>query len=117
MPPAIVGGDAADAWTALTGKSADSILAEGKTNQELFDGIKQAFAVAGDQVIIGTSDAFKQLHGVYGNHAYVVEGVVDTEGAQEVKLYNPWGREHAILRIDQLSDVLAGYDVLHSLTH
>ncbi len=101
-------------WPILTNQGTTEVKPDGKTNQQLYDGIKAALD-SGKQVILGTKNtipgSIEEFYGrnFSGDHGYVVKAATDGK----LDLLNPWGLGTEVtLQREHLSDLLQSYFVL-----
>ncbi len=57
-------------------------------------------------------DTFDDLD-VVDSHVYTVQGTFERDGETYVRLYNPWGHNHAELTIDEFRQVFDEVDAPH----
>lgn len=102
------GGYPTIALQALTGHSASWQSPAGVTVADL-----QAHLAASDLVIMDTG-AGSAKYNLFGNHAYMFEGLVTSGSETCVKLGNPWGcNQPSLIPVSQLANAVAEIDVGH----
>ncbi len=70
----------------LTGRAAMSTSAGGISLQQL-----QSDSAAGDLITFDTENAQSLAYGLYGDHAYMFNGLTTVNGTVMINLLNPWG--------------------------
>ncbi len=63
-----------------------------------------ADVTAGDLIVMDTTSAANLPYGLIGNHAYMFEGLVNSNGVSSVRLGNPWGIDQpSLIPVTQLA--------------
>jgi hypothetical protein len=103
------GGNPVPAMEELTGAAATYLSPASLTLSEL-----QGFVSAGDLITMDTPSQSNLPDNLVGSHAYMFEGVSDTNGTEMVTLGNPWGYDQpTAIPLAQLSRGIAEVDVGH----
>ena len=103
------GGNPCIALQQLTGEAAKWESASQATLPSL-----TADVAAGDLIVMDTANSNNLPYGLYGNHAYMFEGLVTSNGTACVKLGNPWGFDQpALIPVTQLSRGIVEVDIGH----
>jgi len=92
---------------AMTGQDYEETNPDNMSDSELIETLENGPVTVStvgqdaDDKVIGTFDD----ENLVGKHVYVVRDVYEKDGETYVELYNPWGRSHPTLTLDQIRDV------------
>jgi hypothetical protein len=119
----IEGGFGDDAMEAIYGREFDRLDVDDMSDEDLVYQLDQQPVTAGtmnpdrigDMVLPWDRDlveTFDDLD-VVDSHVYTVQGTFERDGETYVRLYNPWGHNHAELTIDEFRQVFDEVDAPH----
>lgn len=119
----IEGGFGDDAMEAIYGREFDRLDVEDMSDEDLVYQLNQQPVTAGtmnpdrigDMVLPWDRDLVEKFDDldVVDSHVYTVQGTFERDGKTYVRLYNPWGHNHAELTLDEFRQVFDEVDAPH----